>query len=98
MSGLEIFLMVLSGAASVCAIIFGYKAFRRNQKQDDQGESQRLTRIESKLDYITTTVNEIKGDQRDQREEMGDFNTRLTRVEESAKTAHKRIDELIKTA
>lgn len=80
------------------AIVFGALAFRRGQKQDDQGESQRLTRIESKLDYITTTVNEIKGEQRDQREEMGDFNTRLTRVEESTRQAHKRIDALNKTA
>jgi len=78
----------------LAAIIFGFLAFRRGQKQDDQGESQRLTRIESKLDYITTTVDEIKNDQRDQREEMGDFNTRLTRVEESTKQAHKRIDAL----
>lgn len=80
------------------AIVFGALAFRRGQKADDQGESQRLTRIESKLDYITTTVNEIKGEQRDQREEMGDFNTRLTRVEESTRQAHKRIDALNKTA
>lgn len=80
------------------AIVFGALAFRRGQKADDQGESQRLTRIESKLDYITATVNEIKGEQRDQREEMGDFNTRLTRVEESTRQAHKRIDALNKTA
>ena len=80
------------------AILFGALAFRRGQKADDKVESERLTRIESNVDYIKTTVDEIKNDQRDQRDEIGDISQRLTRVEESARQAHKRIDHLEKTA
>ena len=98
MTPLEVFLTVLSIAASICAIVFGYKAFRRGQKADDQGEAQRLTTMETKLDYISSGVNRIEQNQRDQSASISDLSQRVTRVEESAKQAHKRIDELTKTA
>ena len=77
------------------AILFGWLAFRRGQKKDDQDESQRLTRIESNVDYIKDTVNDIKNEQREQRTDITDQSERLTRVEESVKQAHKRIDALV---
>lgn len=94
MTPLEIFLAILSACSMAAAIVFGLRSEKRNTKKDYQGDESRLTRIESKVDYVVTTVNEIKGDQRDQREELSDMNTRVTRVEESVRLAHKRIDEI----
>lgn len=98
MSPLEIFLTVLSVVASICAIVFGYKAYRRNQKSDDVTEAQKLTRMETKLDSISGSVSRIESNQHDQSLSIAGLSERVTRVEESTKQAHKRIDALSKTA
>lgn len=98
MSTLEIFLTVLSIISTVCAIVFGYKAYRRNQKADDVTEAQKLTRMETKLDSISGSVSRIESNQHDQSLSIAGLSERVTRVEESAKQAHKRIDALTKTA
>lgn len=98
MSTLEIFLTVLSIIASICAIVFGYKAYRRNQRSDDQSEAQRLTTMETTLDFIKGSVSRIESNQHDQSLSIAGLSERVTRVEESARQAHKRIDALTKTA
>ncbi len=98
MSPLEIFLTALSAVASICAIVFGYKAYRRNQRSDDRGEAQKLTAMETKLDFISGSVSRIESNQHDQSLSIAGLSERVTRVEESAKQAHKRIDALQKSA
>ena len=98
MSPLEIFLTVLSGVASVCAIVFGYKAYRRGQKADDTSEASKLTEIETTLTFIKNSVTRIETAQTSQSNTIAGISERLTRVEESAKQAHKRIDHLEKSA
>lgn len=82
----------------VAAIVFGAFAFRRGQKHDDKEESERLTRIESNVEHIKTTVDDIKSDQHDQSASIASLSERVTRVEESARQAHKRLDTITKTA
>ncbi len=90
MSGLEI----LGIVSSVCAIVFGYLAFNRNRKKDETDEGKNVGTMLSDLGYIKAGVDEIKSEQKEQRKTNIDIERRLTSVEESAKQAHKRIDEL----
>ena len=65
----------------VAAIIFGFLAFRRGQKQDDQGEAQRLTKMETTLDFISGSVSRIESNQHEQSATVAGLSERVTRVE-----------------
>jgi len=54
------------------------------------------TALKSDVDYIKRGVDDIKVDMRVQVAKIEDIDRRVTRVEESAKSAHKRIDTLEK--
>lgn len=94
MTPLEVFLTVLSIVSSICAVVFAFAAFRRNQKKDDTDEGSSKGTIISELGYIKGGVEDIKAEQREQRKTNTDFIERLVGVEVSAKQAHKRIDTL----
>lgn len=92
MSGLEI----LGVVSSICAIVFGYLAFFRNRKKDDSDAGEKTGTMLSDIGYIKAGVDEIKVEQKEQRKTNLEIVGRLVAVEESAKQAHKRIDELKK--
>ena len=48
------------------------------------------------LEYIKRAVDDIRVDQQRTREDMSRMSERVTRVEESCKSAHHRLDEYIK--
>jgi len=50
----------------------------------------------SDIGYIKSGVDDIKSEQKEQRKTNIEVVSRLTAVEESAKQAHKRIDEIKK--
>ena len=74
--------------------IFGYVAFVRNKRHDDQGAGQKLGTIQSDLGYVKAGIDDIKNEQREQRNVNISLTSRVTAVEESTKQAHKRIDHL----
>ena len=92
MSTLEIFLTILSIVASVCAIVFGVAAFRRNQKKDDTDAGSEKGTMLTEIGYIKGGIDDIKAEQREQRKTNTEFIERLVSVETSAKQAHKRLD------
>ena len=62
--------------------------------RDVRGDARADAEIESDIKYIARGVDDIRLEQRAQREQMGVISERLTRVEESAKQAHKRLDRI----
>lgn len=85
---------ILGVASTACAIIFGYLAFSRNRKHDDTEHGKESGTLLSDIGYIKSGVDDIKAEQKEQRKTNMEVVSRLTAVEESAKQAHKRIDEL----
>jgi uncharacterized membrane protein len=83
----------------ICAI-FGagatFISLKRNFKKDTQDESRDFTRVETKLDYVSKGVDDIRLDIRATDRKVSDVCERLTRVEESTKSAHHRIDGIEK--
>lgn len=80
--------------ASAMAVIFGYIAFARGKKQDTQGEAKQDGIILSEIGYIKANTDEIKSEQKEQRKTNIDIASRLAAVESSAKSAHRRIDNI----
>ncbi len=74
----------------------GYQLNKQKQQTDYQkGVKKDATReavIETKLDNISNGVDSIRIDLRANERQIGALGERVTRVEESAKQAHKRID------
>lgn len=80
----------------ILSAVFAYLAFVRNKKNDDQGAGQKLGTIQSDLGYVKAGIDDIKTEQREQRNINVSLTSRVTAVEESTKQAHKRIDHLEK--
>ncbi|WP_195970398.1 hypothetical protein [Clostridium thermobutyricum] len=62
-------------------------------KQESQ-ETKEQTILSTKLDYISKNIDDIKVDLRARAKENAELKERLIKVEESTKSAHKRIDEI----
>jgi len=85
-------------------VIKGYVRLTRKDIKDIKDESkvatiketQSNTILETKMDYIVKGIDDIKLDNRDQGRQLNAIAERVTRVEESSKSAHKRLDDLEK--
>jgi len=64
----------------------------RNTKNDSQQDGTVLTEI----GYIKSSVDDVKKKLDKQDERYLELSTRLTVVEQSSKSAHKRIDDIVK--
>ena len=85
---------VIGIIGGIASIVFAYLAFSRNKKKDDEGQGLQLGTIQSDLGYVKSGIDDIKNEQREQRNINIALTSRVTAVEESAKQAHKRIDHL----
>lgn len=69
---------------------------KRTFKQDTREEASNFTKVETKIDYISKGVDDIRIDIKTQDRKISDISERLIRVEESTKSAHHRIDGIEK--
>ncbi|MEN8075314.1 hypothetical protein ABFP60_00045 [Clostridioides difficile] len=79
-------------ASTVIGAIISYATFQRNRGHDIRADTREEADTKAKLDYISRGVDDIKLDNKQRDREMLKMNERLIRVEESVKSAHKRID------
>lgn len=89
---------VLISIAGVIIAYLGYQVNKQhNQKKDQENIKDDATKdavIETKLDNISNGVENIRIDLRANERAIGAMGERITRVEESTKQAHKRIDDV----
>lgn len=76
---------------SSLALLFSAYQFVKATEKEDTGQ---ITTVLIKLENITELVAEIRKDVRDDRAERQEMRDRLVAVEQSTKSAHKRIDTL----
>ena len=79
---------------SLLGAIVSFFTVVRYYKQNTQEETTDNTRLKDRLDYISNGVDNIRLDIKAQSMKIDNITERLTRVEESAKSAHHRIDGL----
>lgn len=95
MTALEIVFACISGVGVICSVVFGILAFSRNKKSDDTASGHSSGTILTEIGYIKGGIDDIKSEQKEQRKTNLEVLTRLSSVEESAKQAHKRLNEHI---
>ena len=66
----------------------------RNKSKDTKEETEGITKITQEIKYVSKGVDDIKYDMRDINRNMSEVNEKVIRLEESCKSAHKRIDNL----
>lgn len=87
---------VLISAVSVAfAIFFGLKSNRRNDVKEIEEKAMRDATIITKLDSISVDVKGIKDDMSNINKKVDEIDKRVVIVEQSTKSAHKRLDGII---
>lgn len=81
---------------SVLGVIIAFLGYQLNKSKEIKSDGRESAELKAELGYIRRGVDDIKIDIRANEKQMVAFGERLTRVEESSKQAHKRIDKLEK--
>lgn len=96
MSGTEITIVIALCSAVVGGLSFliAYLTYTKNKKKDDEKTYERNGELLSDIKYIKKGIDELKGETKETKNELVELGQRVSKVEESSKQAHKRIDEL----
>ncbi|OPA28910.1 hypothetical protein BHL47_16425 [Bacillus cereus] len=81
---------------AIASALIGYFSYSLNRSKEIKSDGQQGAEMKAKLEYISKGVDDIRIDQKASERQMVSFGERITRVEESAKQAHKRLDNLEK--
>ena len=79
---------------SVLSLLIAALALYRNVKGDTKTDAGQMMEVIVKLETINENVKEVKADMKDVKSDVEKMKERLIVVEQSAKSAHKRIDSL----
>lgn len=86
--------IIVSAAAAISGIILGWLGRSRTVRQDTAAEASKDARLQADMEYIKRGIDDVRIEQKAQGQRFDALAERVTRVEESAKQAHKRIDKL----
>lgn len=84
--------LVISALSLIFAVYSGVTSMKRTAKTDDKKEATELTTVIVKLENISNGIAEIKNEMGNIKIDMKDLRDRLIVVEQSVKSAHKRMD------
>lgn len=91
--GVEVILpLIFSG----CALLFTALSFRRTQNHDTDAAAVERATMTADIRYIRDSIDEIKLENRAIRNDMDELKAKVVEIEASAKSAHKRLDDLRK--
>ena len=82
--------MVISAAAAISGMVLGWLGRSRTIRDDGTQDGE----LRASVNYIRQGVDDLRVEIRSQGQRYDMLAERVTRVEESAKQAHKRIDRL----
>jgi len=81
---------LISAAAAISGIVLGWLGRSRTVRQDGAADGE----LRASVNYIRQAVDDMRVEIRLMRQDYADLVERVARVEESAKSAHRRIDRL----
>lgn len=81
-------------AGTVCAIVFGYIGYISGIEKNSKEEGKESGSLMADTAYIKRRIDDVLFEQRSINTTLSTHSERITRVEESAKEAHKRIDRI----
>jgi hypothetical protein len=83
-------------AGTICSIVFAYVGYQRGAKKESSDDGKTSGTLMSDIGYIKSGIDDLKRKQETSEMRHYALAERVTKVEESAKQAHHRIDELRK--
>lgn len=86
--------VLVSIVVGVSTFILGWWGKASQAKKDAHNDGERDGSLRVDVEYIKRGVDDVRVEQRVQGQRFDALSERVTRVEESTKQAHKRIDEL----
>jgi peptidoglycan hydrolase CwlO-like protein len=86
--------LVIALMGLVVSLYYNITAAARAARCENKEDASSLTTVIVKLENIGADIKEIKADMSGLQAEMKDVTQRLVIVEQSSKSAHKRLDEL----
>lgn len=78
----------------IVSLVLNLKNNRRTDNSDLEDRARENTRINMKLDTISSNTKEIKDEVVEMRKELNSHDNRIIKVEESVKSLHHRVDEM----
>lgn len=87
--------LLISGLSLTFGIYSGIANMKRNSKNDTERDASQLTTVIVKLENLGMGIAEIKNELAGIKTDTRELRDRVIAVEQSAKQAHKRIDEHI---
>lgn len=91
---LSIITAIIGIIAAFSGMALGWSAKGRDAKKEIRNDAQMDAAIRTDMEYLKRGVDDIRIEQRAQGQRMDALVERVTRVEESSKQAHKRIDRI----
>ena len=82
----------ISAVMMIVAVI----TLARNGKHDVTDEAVQRASMTADLKYIRTSVDDIKLENRSMQRDVGELKLRVTEIDASVRSAHKRLDDLQK--
>lgn len=79
---------------AICGLVVSYLAYQFNRTKELKTDSQQDAEVKAALGYISKGVDDIRIDLKANEKQISHLAERVTRVEESSKQAHKRIDQV----
>ncbi len=86
--------IICTGAGLVMSFVFSLLTHRRNEKNDLKNASESRGVMQSDIGYIKAGIDDLKRENKAVNLKIDNVSERVTRMEESCKQAHKRIDEI----
>lgn len=87
--------VVVSIVSVICSIIFGSKNNKRTDTKEIEERVKENTRINFKLDNIADSIKDVRKDLSDVKGEIQQHNDKIIKLEESVRSAHRRLDEFV---
>ena len=79
---------------AVGGFILSIMGYQLNKQKELKTDTRQDAQIKAQLDYIGKGVDDIRIDLKANEKQIGALSERVTRVEESSKQAHKRLDTI----
>lgn len=87
---------VIGIVGAISGVALGWSGYARTHNNKTRKDAEHDAILRTDMDYIKRGVDDIKLEQKMQHNEMNELSERVTRIEESTKQAHKRIDGIMK--
>lgn len=88
----NIIIILVGFVCTILGAILSYLGYRRNVDNDNKTDTARIVRMDVKLDNISRNTDETRLEIKDISKNVQQLTERVTIVEQSVKSAHKRLD------